>query len=489
MSRSLPDRPSLAQLRLQAKELQASHRERSLAASARVIANHPRFRHARAADVLDTRLRLSDAQLVIAREYGFESWATLKLHAEMPERLDGLRLHPKFDDAVAAIRTGKIEALRTLLDEYPDLVHARTNLEPPYGYFTAATLLHHVAWNPSQPMPVPPNVVAIARLLIERGADVDATTLGRNGGTTMGLIVTSKMASDANASGPLMELLVEHGARLKTGPGVLDGPLANHAPRAAEKLIALGARPDVLAAAALGDMPLLRNQFDADGQLIERPRRFGRVLSARDAVGLVLLYAYVNHRSDAVDLLLEKDGNWNMTGVNNGAVMHRAAWDGDLAMVKRLVEKGADISNRDNPFNSTPLSWAQHNRQQAVYEWMRANLPIDIHEAVGNNFREHVEARVREDPASVNKRVDHWETRDSTPLYWAAWTRIYDVAGEHRWDEGERESLVRFLLDHGADPNLVAGDGRTALDVAASAGAERIVALLRERGGKPAAEL
>ena len=212
-------------------------------------------------------------------------------------------------------------------------------------------------------------------------------------------------------------------------------------------------------------------------------------MSERDAIGLALLFAYVNRRADAVDFLLAKDGNWNMTGVNNGAVLHRAAWEGDLAMVKRLVAKGADITNRDNPFNSTPLSWAQHNKQREVVDWMRANCAIDLHEAVGHNFREHVEARLREDPLSVNKRLDNWETPQSTPLYWAAWTKIHDVDGEQRWDEADREDLVRYLLDHGADPNIVAGDGATALDVARTAGAARIAALIQERGGKSSADL
>ena len=52
-----------------------------------------------------------------------------------------------------------------------------------------------------------------------------------------------------------------------------------------------------------------------------------------------------------------------------------------------------------------------------------------------------------------------------------------------------REYLVRLLLDHGADPNIVAGDGYTALDVARTARAARVAALIQERGGKPAAEL
>jgi ankyrin repeat protein len=499
-TKTLPKRPSLAQLKLQAKELQTLHRQKRLPAAARIIANHPRFRDRSTASVLDVPLKVADAQLVIAREYGFESWARLKHHVETARRVGAFTPHPQFDDAVAAIDAGDVVTLEALLTSHPELVRARTNLEPPYHYFTGATLLHHVAWNPSRTAPVPANVADIARLLLDRGADVNAMTLGRNGGPTMGLLVTSKMASDANVSGALMDLLIERGAAIDLGNSpstpfgsgerhVLDGPLANHAPRAAEKLIALGAKPDVCAAAALGDMQLLRGFFGKDGRLTERPRRHGKVMSERDAIGLALLFAYVNGRTDAVDFLLEKDGNWNMTGVNNGAVLHRAAWDGDLAMVERLVAKGADMSNRDNPFNSTPLSWAQHNKQHEVFDWMRANCAIDLHEAVGHNFREHVEARLREDPASVNKRLDNWETPQSTPLYWAAWTKIHDIDGEHLWDEAERESLVRLLLDHGADPNIVAGDGYTALDVARTAGAPRIAALIQERGGKSAAEL
>src|SRR4030095_1990925 len=175
-----------------------------------------------------------------------------------------------------------------------------------------------------------------------------------SGGTTRGLLITSKRASDADVSGALMDLLLSRGATLDLGTSasvipdwgdlnVLDGPLANHAPRAAEKLIELGAKPDVCSAAALGRMGVLRGFFDTQGRLLARPRRQGKVLTERDAIGLALLFAYVNGRREAVDFLLEKDGNWNMTGVNNGAVLHRAAWDGDLEMVKRLVAKGADM--------------------------------------------------------------------------------------------------------------------------------------------------
>jgi hypothetical protein len=45
------------------------------------------------------------------------------------------------------------------------------------------------------------------------------------------------------------------------------------------------------------------------------------------------------------------------------------------------------------------------------------------------------------------------------------------------------------LLDHGADPNIVAGDGYAPLDVAVTAEAMEIAALIEARGGKRAAEL
>ncbi|HKW08912.1 MAG TPA: ankyrin repeat domain-containing protein [Gemmatimonadaceae bacterium] len=499
-SKTLPSRPNLAQLKRQANELHKLQREKKLSAAARIIANHPGFKNRSPQSVLDERLPLADAQLVIAREYGFESWAALKHVVEAKGRVAKYKPHPKFSEAATALRAGDLEKLRKLLDAHPELVHARTNLEPPYHYFTGATLLHHVAWNPSQDIPVPPNIVDIARLLLDRGADVNALTLGRSIGTTMGLIITSRMASEANVSGPLIDLLLERGATLdlrssdsvipdwgKQNP--LDVALSNYGYRAAEKMIELGAKPDVCAAAALGRLDLVRGFFGADGHLTSLPHRGGAIQSERDAIGLAMLFAYVNSHPDVVDFLLEKDGNWNMIGVNNGTAMHWAAWSGDLPMVKRLVAKGADISNRENPFWSTPLSWAQHNKQTAVFEWFRANCAIDIHDAASFDLREHVQARLREDPSSVNKRLDQWEAPQCTPLYWAAWTRISDVDGAHELDDTNRVGLVRLLLDHGADPNIVAGDGYTPLDVATTAGAKKIAALIAERGGKRSADL
>ena len=489
-TRTLPPRPSLDQLKLQSNELRRLHRDRDPSAAARIAAHHPKRKGQPAEEVFDKRLALADAQLVIAREYGFRNWADVKRRVELAQQIDQIEPHPGFAAALAALDAGDVDRLRRLIAADPSLVRARTNLQPPYGYFSGATLLHHVAGNPGRDTRLPPNIVDIARVLLDAGADVNARTLGPNGGDTMGLLVTGKQASDMGVTGSLMDLLLEHGAGLDlTRDDALDASLANHSPASAEKMIELGAKADVLAAAALGRMDLLRGLFDRDGRLLSRPRRHGKAMPERDAIGLALLYAYVRGQRQAVDFLLETDGNWDVIGVNNGTALHRAAWSGDLAMVKRLVAKGADTSNRANPFNSTPLSWAQHNKQEEVFAWLRAHCAIDLHDAVCFDLREHIEARLQDDPASINKRLDQWEFPQCTPLHWAAWVQIEDVDGIHPLDPLKREELVALLLQKGADPNIVAGNGVTALDVAHAGHAGSIAALLERYGGKRAVDL
>ncbi len=228
--RSLPLRPSLVQLKIQAGELRRSHRNGELPAAARIVAQHPRWKGQPLQAALDRPLALANAQLVLAREYGFDNWARLKRHVETAGRLAAFEPHPRFDEAVAAMDAGDLERLRGLIVSDSALIHARTNLEPPYHYFTGATLLHHVAGNPGRGR-LAANIVEVARLLLDWGADVNATTLGPNGGTAMGLLITSKQASDAGVSGPLIDLLLERGATLDLKmPDALDAPLANHAP-------------------------------------------------------------------------------------------------------------------------------------------------------------------------------------------------------------------------------------------------------------------
>lgn len=103
MNKSLPERPDLGQLKKQAKDLLKDIRAGQSEALARVPQNERKD------------FALADAQRIVAREYGFPSWARLKLHAETRETtMAGHRL-------VAAVANGDAPALTALLAERPQL--------------------------------------------------------------------------------------------------------------------------------------------------------------------------------------------------------------------------------------------------------------------------------------------------------------------------------------------------------------------------------
>jgi len=113
VSRGLPARPHLDVPKKQARQLLEQCKLRSPDAFDRVRRRHPKF-HSVADDTLSTRLKLSDAQLVIAREYGFSSWTQLK------QRVTGNTAAQLIDKA---IRAGDTKAVTQLLTSYPDLLH------------------------------------------------------------------------------------------------------------------------------------------------------------------------------------------------------------------------------------------------------------------------------------------------------------------------------------------------------------------------------
>src|SRR5215470_1537859 len=76
-ARAIPPRPSLEFDRKQAKVLLDAVRDGDPAALARFHAHHPRFQSGEARDAA-----LHDAELVVAREYGFASWPRWKQFVE-----------------------------------------------------------------------------------------------------------------------------------------------------------------------------------------------------------------------------------------------------------------------------------------------------------------------------------------------------------------------------------------------------------------------
>jgi hypothetical protein len=90
---SLPRNPSLESLRNQARRLQRDVGASEAQAVARVREFHPR------AEKALVSFRLTDAQLVTARTYGFASWPKLKAHCEAFARL---RFEPGAEDGGSA---------------------------------------------------------------------------------------------------------------------------------------------------------------------------------------------------------------------------------------------------------------------------------------------------------------------------------------------------------------------------------------------------
>src|SRR5262245_13115855 len=82
MPKSLPSRPSLEQLKNQAKDLLKESKAGDPAALKRFTQHHPNASHTGKALQGEPSFSLSDAQLVIAREYGFASWPQLKDEVE-----------------------------------------------------------------------------------------------------------------------------------------------------------------------------------------------------------------------------------------------------------------------------------------------------------------------------------------------------------------------------------------------------------------------
>lgn len=80
--RCLPTNPSLNLLGKLAKQLRKGHAAGDSSVLQRIRDAHPQYAAADDPQIISASISLRDAQLVIAREYGFENWAHMKRHVE-----------------------------------------------------------------------------------------------------------------------------------------------------------------------------------------------------------------------------------------------------------------------------------------------------------------------------------------------------------------------------------------------------------------------
>jgi ankyrin repeat protein len=131
--KQLPARPSLEQYKKQAKDLARDCALGLPAALERIARHHPRLHNQLHAHIQSAPFSLTDAQLVLAREHGFESWPKFAAHIET---LRLIRIVADLPDPVAAFieaacvprysghSTGTLEQAQLILQRYPHVATA-----------------------------------------------------------------------------------------------------------------------------------------------------------------------------------------------------------------------------------------------------------------------------------------------------------------------------------------------------------------------------
>ena len=297
---------------------------------------------------------LADAQFVIARAHGFLSWPTFVTHVESLARASSPV--STFEAAVSAVVTGDTVTLKRLLQDHPELIRARSTREH------RATLLHYVSANgvESYRQVSPKNIAEITETLLAAGAEVDAEADVYGGGcTTLGLVATSAPPSIAGVQREVIDVLLQHGARMDL-PGtagnkhaLVRGCLANGQPQAAEYLASRGAPLDLPGAAGLGKIDVVKRFLTENSDSNSRATR----TQLPDAFWLACAYG----RADVVEVFLEQgmDVNAQLRGHGEGHTgLHVAAFHGHIDVVRTLLRHGARVDAIDKTWGTPPLMWA-----------------------------------------------------------------------------------------------------------------------------------
>jgi hypothetical protein len=354
----LPPNPSLNHLKYQAKDLLKAHLARNAEVAQRLREFHPRFSRATDGTILEAQLSLSDAQLSIAREYGFLSWAKLKKHIEQPTLSDQLNLphHERIEDttfrrAVDLLDSGDFAGLRAHLKQHPNLARQHVTFEGA-NYFRNPTLLEFVAENPVRHGTLPGNILEVTKVIL--GAGVEPPALNE----TLGLVSTGSVPRECRVQVSLIGLLCDYGAdpNSATHAAALHGEM-----EAVNALIRRGAQIDLPVAAALGR--------------IEEARRLLPSAISKDRHLALTLASDLGH-VEVVRLLLdagEDPNRYNPVGSHSHTTpLHQAAGAGHEEVVRLLVERDARLDMKDILWQATPADWARHAGKSAIEAYLRA---------------------------------------------------------------------------------------------------------------------
>lgn len=404
MASALPDNPSLDRLRGDARRLQRGIVANKIEALEMVRGHHPRPDVALAA--APDRFALHDAQLTVARRYGFTGWPALVHYLEIasdltvdPSGIDEDQLGPadrfcalsslRYDDTDAPPRR---QAAADLLAADSALVErqacAAASAADPVAldrHLSARPSLATVAGGPFGWVPlmylcysrVPlhrseAEVLAAATLLLDAGADPNAGYLWRGMSTPFtaltGVFGEGEQGPRRQPRHPfasaLATLLLRRGAHpvdQQTLYNRMFRPDDSHL----ELLFAHG-----LADAGRSQWELrLGEAMETREQMWQRQidwaaeHGFASRLDLLAAHGIDCAGVELVVRSVPVDPNARDD---------QGATrLHHAAWEGDLPLIRQLLDSGADPTVTDMQYGTTALGWAEHAYQTEAADLLR----------------------------------------------------------------------------------------------------------------------
>jgi hypothetical protein len=354
--------PDIDHLKYQARDLLKLHAAGDPAAAQRVREFHPRFRESTDAEIFAAALKLSDAQLTIARERGFMSWARLKEHILRPTPSDNFKLpyHERIEDkalrhAVELLDAGDVDGLRSHLKEHPSLTRQHALFEGG-NYFQTPTLLEFVAENPIRHGVLPDNIVQIANVIVDAGVERAALN------EALGLVCTGRVPRECGVQIPLIDLLCEYGASPESA---LRAAAAHGEHEAVNALLRHGARLDLPVAAALGR--------------VDEFHRFFPTANVHDRHLALALASQFGH-VEIVRLLLdagEDPNRYNPMGAHSHSTpLHQAVWAGHESLVRLLVERGARLDRKDVLWHGTPADWAEYGGRLELESYLRAQQSL-----------------------------------------------------------------------------------------------------------------
>ncbi|HEX5322660.1 MAG TPA: ankyrin repeat domain-containing protein [Capsulimonadaceae bacterium] len=331
--------PNIEHLKNQAKALLRAIKAAEPSSLNRLKASHPDF--ASAAFAPGQVIQLADAQLVIAREYGFPSWPKMKEHVDRTTEIRAL-----IETAMECVNNvgwGQVEEL-TIFPErrvrLEGLLRAHPELAKIPVDSLGFTLLHRAAWG---------NSLQLAKILIDAGAGIDTRANDLSTPLTMAL-------ASGYGKGDLAALLAERTTvpltlRLAAGLG-LDAQIG-------EFFDSRGR--------------LTANAIDDQASYYDKPRRDWNI--ARDRAEILteaLTYAARNDQLSTMQILLDLgapiDGE-----PYYGAALHWAAFFGKLAAVHFLVEAGADKNKADCQIGGSPAGWGYQFGHKEIVAFLTEN--------------------------------------------------------------------------------------------------------------------